>query len=72
MAHPDDDLLGVPDVADLLGMDESYVRRALRSERLPAHKLNGRAWAIRRGDAIAWAATLHRRAPRKPRTPSAG
>ncbi len=69
MAHADD-LLGVPEVAALLGMDTSYIRRALRSERLPARKLNGRAWAIQRGDAIAWEATLHRTGPRKPRTPS--
>ena len=49
----DDELLTLPQIADMLGVNPSTVRLWVSEERLPAHKAGGRKWLVRRGDLIA-------------------
>jgi excisionase family DNA binding protein len=46
----DDDLLTLPEIAAILGVNPSTVRLWVSEERLPAHKRGGRKWLVYRGD----------------------
>jgi excisionase family DNA binding protein len=45
----DDDLLTLPEIADMTGMADPTVRVWVKQGRLPATKV-GRQWMVRRGD----------------------
>ncbi len=47
----DDDLLTLPDIAEMTGMAGPTVRVWVKDGRLPATKV-GRAWVVRRGDLV--------------------
>lgn len=59
----ENDLLGVPDAARLLGVSPGRVRDFIKDRRLPARKI-GDQWIIRRADL---ALVAHRRTGRPPR-----
>jgi excisionase family DNA binding protein len=46
----EDDLLTLPEIAEMLRMNPSTVRLWVREKRLPAHKAGGRKWLVRRAD----------------------
>lgn len=46
----DDELLTLPQIAEMLHVNPSTVRLWVAEERLPAHKAGGRKWLVRRGD----------------------
>jgi excisionase family DNA binding protein len=46
----DDDLLTLPEIATILGVNPSTVRLWVKEQRLPAQKQGGRKWLVYRGD----------------------
>lgn len=46
----DDELLTLPQIAQMLRVNPSTVRLWVREQRLAAHKAGGRKWLVRRGD----------------------
>lgn len=46
----DDELLTLPQIAQMLHVNPSTVRLWVTEQRLPAHKAGGRKWFVRRGD----------------------
>lgn len=46
----DDELLTLPEIAQMLHVNPSTVRLWVNEGRLPAHKAGGRKWLVRRGD----------------------
>jgi|SRR5450755_3435027 len=45
-----DDLLTLPEIAEMLRVNPSTVRLWVREQRLPAHKSGGRKWLVRSAD----------------------
>lgn len=46
----DDDLLTLPEIAEMLRLNPSTIRLWVHEQRLPAHKAGARKWLVRRGD----------------------
>ena len=46
----DDELLTLPQIAQMLHLNPSTIRLWVAEQRLPAHKAGGRKWLVRRGD----------------------
>ena len=46
----DDELLTLPEIAQMLQLNPSTIRLWVAEQRLPAHKAGGRKWLVRRGD----------------------
>lgn len=47
-------LVGVPEIAELLGMSQAWVRRHAEAGHIPARKLEG-TWKFKEAEVIAWA-----------------
>lgn len=47
-------ILSVPEAAELVGVDKSYIRRLVLDKVIPAQKLGGTFWMIHRRDLLEW------------------
>ena len=53
MAHPDDEIMTLPEVADYLKVAERTLYRLAASKKIPAFKVGG-AWRFTKSDIEAW------------------